>query len=187
MVLYSIGHSTRTLEELAGLLEARGVRKLADIRTIPKSRHVPQFNEGPLSAALRLRGISYLHLSELGGLRKARKDSRNLAWKNKSFRGYADYMETAEFERGLERLLAEAEAGPLAFMCAEAVPWRCHRNLVSDALTARGHEVLEITGSGEPKPHKLAQFAMVTDGKVSYPLDEDEQAELWDEGDIKVE
>jgi uncharacterized protein (DUF488 family) len=187
MVLYSIGHSTRTLEELAGLLEARGVRKLADIRTIPKSRHVPQFNEGPLSAAFKLRGIDYLHLPDLGGLRKARKDSKNLAWKNKSFRGYADYMETAEFERGLERLLKEAEDGPLAFMCAEAVPWRCHRSLVSDALTALGHEVLEITGPGNPNPHKLTPFAKVADGKVAYPLDEGEQAGLWDEGDIKVE
>jgi uncharacterized protein (DUF488 family) len=180
VVLYSIGHSTRTIEEFAALLAARGVRRLADIRTVPKSRHVPQFNSEPMKASMARSGIDYEHLPELGGLRKPRPDSKNLGWKNKSFRGYADYMETAEFEEGLQRLLAEASDGPLVYMCAEAVPWRCHRNLVSDVLVARGHVVLHIIGAGEPHAHKLTPFAVVRDQKVTYPGDESEQGGLWE-------
>lgn len=171
LALHTIGHSTRTLDELAALLGAAGVDTLADIRTVPRSRRNPQFNADTLGAALAARGIRYAPIAALGGLRRARKDSPNGAWRNASFRGYADYMDTADFERGLDELRALAAGGSVALMCAEAVPWRCHRSLVADVLAARGADVRHIVGSGEPRAHKLTPFAKVAGGRITYPGD----------------
>jgi len=168
--VYTIGHSTRTLDELAGLLRAHDVSVLVDIRTIPRSRHNPQFNAETLPGALRPLGLTYVGLPRLGGLRRTSKDSPNMAWRNTSFRGYADYMLTEEFERGLEELRAVATEGTIALMCAEAVPWRCHRSLVADALTARGADVEEIVSPSRTTAHRMTSFAKVTrGGRVTYP------------------
>ena len=171
--VYSIGHSTRSLEELVALLEENGVDVLADVRTAPGSRRLPQFGRASLASELPGRGLAYFHLPELGGFRKPRPDSRNTAWRNSSFRGYADYMETAEFEAGLEHLLSlqrtEGTDAAVAMMCAEAVPWRCHRSLVSDALLARGVVVQHILGPGDLRPHTLTPFARVHGTDTSYP------------------
>ena len=137
-----------------------------DVRTVPASRRMPHFAKAPLERSLDQGGIGYRHLPELGGLRKPHSDSINLGWRNVSFRGYADYMQTEEFWTGVDRLLG---LGPATIMCAEAVPWRCHRSLLADALTVRGVEVRHITGPGEPAPHKLTPFARVDDGRISYP------------------
>jgi uncharacterized protein (DUF488 family) len=167
--LHTIGHSTRTLDELVDRLEASGIRTLVDIRTVPRSRRNPQFNTDALAQALPARGIRYLHVAALGGLRRPRKDSPNAAWRNESFRGYADHMGTAAFEQGLDELYAAANEAPTAIVCAEAVPWRCHRSLVADVLTARGADVRHIIGDAAPQPHRLTRFAKVHDGRVSYP------------------
>ncbi len=170
MRLHTIGHSTRTLDELVDALRTFGVRLLVDIRTIPRSRHTPQFNREALTRRLPTRGIRYTHLGALGGLRKPRPDSRNTAWRNAGFRGFADYMETPEFAEGLRTLRALAkDAGPVAVMCAEAVPWRCHRSLVADALTAQGDAVLHIMGAGKALPHVLTTWARVDGNRVTYP------------------
>ncbi len=169
MKVFTIGHSTRTLPELAELLREHGIRRLVDVRTVPRSRHNPQFNAETLPEALRREGIEYTHLKELGGLRHARKDSPNAGWRNASFRGFADYMATAEFESGVAKLLSLAEREPAAIMCAEAVPWRCHRSLISDALLARGVQVQHITGRGQAQPHSLTSFARIAGGRVTYP------------------
>jgi uncharacterized protein (DUF488 family) len=170
MRLYTIGHSTRTRDELVDALRSVGVRLLVDIRTIPRSRHAPQFNRETLSRSLPRRGLRYVHLAALGGLRKPRPDSRNEGWRNASFRGFADYMETPEFTAGLRDLRARArEEGPAAIMCAEAVPWRCHRSLVADALIARGDAVFHIMGPGRATPHALTPWAQVEGGRVCYP------------------
>lgn len=170
--VFTIGHSTRPIEEFIGLLRANGVERLIDIRTIPKSRHNPQFNSDALARALKSAGIDYVHLKELGGLRHARPDSPNMAWRNASFRGYADYMQTEDFQKALERAIRLTDERPAALMCAEAVPWRCHRSLVADALVARGIEALEIVGHSAPKPHKLTPFARVAGPQVTYPAEE---------------
>jgi hypothetical protein len=167
--VFTIGHSTRPLDELVALLRAFDVRVLADVRTIPRSRHNPQYDGEALRAALRARGPRYVHLPDLGGLRKPRADSPNAGWRNASFRGYADYMETPGFARGLEALRALADDGPVAIMCAEAVPWRCHRSLVADALTVRGAEVEHITGPRHASPHKLTPFAVIEGERLAYP------------------
>lgn len=181
MTLYSIGHSTRTFEELAALLTANGIRALADVRTVPASRRFPHFGRAALEAALKAlpRPIAYRHFPGLGGLRKPRPDSPNAGWRVSGFRGYADYMQTPAFEAALGELLAAAREGPLAFMCAEAVPWRCHRNLLSDALVVRGHEVRHITGPAEPQAHALTPFAAVSGTRISYPPPEPAQGELF--------
>lgn len=167
--VFTIGHSTRPIDELVAMLRGFGVVALADVRTIPRSRHNPQFGRGPLGRVLRARRIRYLHIAELGGLRRPRADSPNAAWRNLSFRGYADHMQTAEFRAGLARLRALALAGPVAIMCAEAVPWRCHRSLVADALAARGAEVREIASPTRATPHRLTPFAEVHGTRVTYP------------------
>ena len=169
--LYTVGHSTRTLDELTGLLTASGARTLVDIRTVPRSRRNPQFNTDAFGGLLEKRGIHYVHLGALGGLRRARTDSQNTAWRNASFRGYADHMGTAEFESGLDELYELAVCGCVVLMCAEAVPWRCHRSLVADVLTARGADVFHIIGSAPPRVHRLTPFAKVNDGRVTYPGD----------------
>ena len=170
--VFTIGHSTRPIDEFVELLRANGVKLLIDIRTIPKSRHNPQFNSDALEKSLRAARIQYLHVKELGGLRRAKPDSINLGWRNASFRGYADYMQTPEFEEALENATKLAETKPTALMCAEAVPWRCHRSLVADALLVRGIRVLEIVSNAEPKEHKLTPFAQVRGTKVIYPSDQ---------------
>ncbi|HET7755193.1 MAG TPA: DUF488 domain-containing protein [Anaeromyxobacteraceae bacterium] len=174
--MLAIGHSTRPVEELISLLRAHGVRVLADIRTIPRSRHNPQFEASALAPALAAAGIRYVHLPRLGGLRRARADSPNGAWRNASFRGYADHMLTPEFAEGLDELRALAKEGPVAIMCAEAVPWRCHRSLVADALWARGVVVGHVTGHGTPRPHRLTPFAVVSGREVTYPGEPGEDA-----------
>jgi uncharacterized protein (DUF488 family) len=168
-VIYTLGHSTRSLDEFAALLRAHGIELLVDVRTIPRSRHNPQFNREDLSIFLRNRRISYRHMEILGGLRRARKDSLNTAWKNAGFRGFADYMQTAEFEKGLEELVVLAAEKTLAIMCAEAVPWRCHRFLIADALTVRGMEVLHIISDASPAKHVLNPMARVNGTQVTYP------------------
>ena len=170
--LYTIGHSTRTLDELVALLRAHEVAVLVDIRTIPRSRHNPQFNADTLADALPARELGYVGLPRLGGLRRAGKDSPNMGWRNASFRGYADYMLTEEFEQGLAELRALTERGTVALMCAEAVPWRCHRSLIADALVARGAEVDEISSASRATPHRMTPFAKVTrGGRVTYPAE----------------
>lgn len=167
--VYTLGHSTHTLDELRALLQAFGISVLADIRTLPRSRRNPQFNRDTLPVALRRWGIHYVHLPRLGGLRRARKDSANTAWRNESFRGFADYMLTADFEAGLEELHALLGQGRVALMCAEAVPWRCHRSLIADVLTTRGARVEHISALSRPTPHRLTSFAEVRGVHVTYP------------------
>ena len=169
--LYTIGHSTRTLDEIVDLLRAHQVSILVDIRTIPRSRHNPQFNLEALRSALPRRHIRYAHLPSLGGLRRARPDSPNAGWRNASFRGYADYMLTDDFEHGLAEVEALTKDGTLALMCAEAVPWRCHRSLVADALAVRGAHVEDIIGPGSSHPHRLTPFAHVEGTRITYPGD----------------
>lgn len=167
--VYTIGHSTRTLDELCRLLQAFGVAILADIRTIPRSRHNPQFERDTLSTALRRRGFRYVHLAALGGLRHAHKDSPNWGWRNASFRGYADYMLTEQFETGLSELFDLVSTATVALMCAEAVPWRCHRSLVADTLTVRHAEVRHITSATRATLHRLTPFAQVEGTRLTYP------------------
>jgi uncharacterized protein (DUF488 family) len=168
-VVLTIGHSTRPLEELVGILEAHGVRHLADVRTIPRSRHNPQFNRDRLVRGIPRAGIGYTHMPVLGGLRHARPDSPNQGWRNASFRGFADYMQTPEFEAGLGALIEAAARARTAIMCAEAVPWRCHRSLIADALCARGVLVEHILSATRAEPHVLTAFATVEGTRVTYP------------------
>jgi uncharacterized protein (DUF488 family) len=167
--IFTVGHSTRSAEDFIALLKAHRIDLLADVRTVPRSRHNPQFNRDTFPETLRREGIDYLHLGELGGLRKPRKDSTNTGWRNLSFRGYADYMRTAEFEKGISHLMELAETKRLAVMCAEAVPWRCHRSLIGDALLAGGVEVFELASPTKAQPHKMTPFARVEGTRVSYP------------------
>jgi uncharacterized protein (DUF488 family) len=167
----AVGHSTRPISELLELLEGAGVATLADVRTIPRSRANPQYEGEALARALAAAGIGYVHLPALGGLRRARKDSPNGGWRNASFRGYADHMATPEFEEGLVQLRTLAREGPVAVMCAEAVPWRCHRSLIADALLARGVVVQHIVGRGRTRPHRLTPFARISGRQVTYPPD----------------
>ncbi len=165
----AIGHSTRSLDELIELLRSCGVITLADVRTIPRSRRNPQFSRETMARALPAAGIGYVHLPQLGGLRHARRDSPNDAWHNASFRGYADHMMSGEFEEGLIELRTLARDGPVAIMCAEAVPWRCHRSLIADALYARGVLVHHIVGKGRTRPHRVTPFARIEGRTVRYP------------------
>ena len=152
------------------------MQTLVDIRTVPRSRRNPQFQQTTLSATLPAASVAYVHLPELGGLRHPRRDSPNTAWRNASFRGYADYMLTDGFQAGLEKLLALAgEHGPVAIMCAEAVPWRCHRSLVADALVARGLEVRHIVGNGPPAAHRVTPMAHIAGTVVTYPGEQPRQ------------
>ncbi|HLL03867.1 MAG TPA: DUF488 domain-containing protein [Myxococcaceae bacterium] len=175
--IYTVGHSTRTAEELLELLQAHGIQTLVDIRTVPRSRTNPQFNQDALPRTLAQADIRYVHLPRLGGLRRTSKDSPNTAWRNRSFRGYADYMQTEEFARGLRELRELTADGPLALMCAEAVRWRCHRSLVADALYARGVEVRHITSRTRAEPHKLTPFAELHGTRVLYPGSSEPAAE----------
>src|SRR6202050_167589 len=169
--IFTIGHSTRPLSELVQLLRAHGVRRVIDIRAIPRSRHNPQYNRETLGPALRSHGIGYVHLKALGGLRRTKPDSKNVGWHNASFRGFADYMQTAEFEVALARAMKLSKVKPSVLMCAEAVPWRCHRSLVADALAARKFSVEHIMSVARANQHKLTSFARVRGKKVTYPSD----------------
>jgi uncharacterized protein (DUF488 family) len=168
-VIFTIGHSTRPADELIELLDAFRIRMLVDVRAIPRSRHNPQFNGDVLEESLKKAHIGYLHLKELGGLRHAKKDSPNTAWRNASFRGFADYMQTEEFEESLEKLLLIAKKESTAIMCAEAVPWRCHRSLIADALLVRGADVRHIMTSKSATEHAITQWAKVRGKRVTYP------------------
>ena len=168
-LVLTVGHSTRTLKDFVALLLAHGVKQLIDVRTIPRSRHNPQFNQGRLPRPLQKAGINYRHAAGLGGLRHARCDSTNTAWKNASFRGFADYMQTPEFEKALDQLIHWAQKRRTVIMCAEAVPWRCHRSMIGDALLARGIRVEEIASRSRTRPHTLTPWALVRRKRVSYP------------------
>ncbi len=170
-LLFTVGHSTRTLEQFIQLLRAHGVMRLVDVRTIPKSRHNPQFNRETLPKDLRRAGIRYTHLASLGGLRRPRADSANLAWRNASFRGYADYMQTKEFEAGLKRLIELAQKECVAVMCAEALPWRCHRSLIADALLVRGFQAAEIQSPVRAQVHKLTAWGKADGDRITYPAE----------------
>jgi uncharacterized protein (DUF488 family) len=168
-VVYAIGHSTRTIDEFIEILQAHAIATLVDIRTIPKSRHNPQFNEDELRRSLESRGITYMHFRELGGLRKAKKDSVNTGWKNASFRGFADYLQTREFVSAIRKLMQLAKQGQVAIMCAEGNPFRCHRSLVADALTVRKVRVLHISSKTSVRDHTLTKFARISGTKITYP------------------
>ncbi len=171
-VVLTIGHSTRTIEDFIHLLQRQGVMKVVDIRTIPRSRHNPQFNRETLPYCLGDVIIGYLHMPGLGGLRHPRPDSPNMGWRNASFRGFADYMQTEEFEENLERLSQLAYVRRISLMCAEAVPWRCHRSLIADALLVRGIEVEHILSPTHSQPHTLTPWAKVDGTRITYPTQE---------------
>ncbi len=167
--LFTIGHSTRSFDDFVALLLTWRIEVLADVRTAPHSRRNPQFNSEALAAGLAAAGIEYIPMPELGGWRRSRTDSPNTGWRHASFRGYADYMMTAAFEAAISKLIALGGEHRLAVMCAEAVPWRCHRSLIADALVARGctaRHILSVTNAG---PHRVTPFARVEDGVVTYP------------------
>ncbi len=165
--VFTVGHSTRSLDEFRAILAAHGIETLVDVRTIPKSRRHPHFSSEALARTLA--PVRYVHMRPLGGLRHAKKDSKNLAWRNESFRGYADYMETPAFKQALDELIDLASVSNVAVMCAEAVPWKCHRSLLSDALVAHGVAVDHILAVDKDSPHKLTPFARVEGEDVSYP------------------
>jgi len=168
--LYAVGFSTRTVSELVALCREAGVRAVVDVRTVPRSRHTPQWNRDEAAEALRAHGLDYHHLPVLGGFRKPRPDSPNIGWRNPAFRGYADYMATPAFATGLDELIRLGTAIPTAFACTEAVPWRCHRSLIADALTVRGIEVRHLVHSGTPPPvHVPTSFARVAGTALTYP------------------
>jgi uncharacterized protein (DUF488 family) len=189
MRIWTIGHSTRAIDEFIPLLKENQIKLLVDVRAFPGSKRYPQFNKEALAKSLNAQGIRYEHFPELGGKRKSKPDSRNTAWRNSSFRGYADYMETEQFQKGVERLLAFARSDglgsrrnehdgweavtpcPTAIMCAEAVWWRCHRSLIADYLKARGVEVLHILGANKVDPHPYTSAARIVNGELSYAAD----------------
>ena len=168
-MILTIGHSTHPIDEFLEMLAAHGVEQLIDVRTIPKSRRNPQFHQESLAVSLARSHIVYRHIPGLGGLRHARKDSINTGWKNSSFRGYADYMQTPGFEESLRQLINASDSLRTVIMCAEAVPWRCHRSLIADALAARGIVVEHIMSKTSRKRHSYTPFARIEGEKVTYP------------------
>jgi len=169
MMFHTIGHSTRASDELVGVLKAHGIARLADVRSVPRSRRQPHFSIERLPAALALVDIAYRHFPQLGGMRKPRPDSTNTGWRHPGFRGYADYMAGEAFEAGLTELMAWGRDQPTAVMCAEAVWWRCHRKLIADALVARDVEVWHILTRAAPQRHELTEFARIAENLVTYP------------------
>jgi len=169
MNVFTIGHSTRSLEDFLVLLHAHGIRQLGDVRTVPKSRRHPHFAGETLAASLAGAGVAYRHLPALGGLRKPRPDSTNGGWRHSGFRGYADHMESMEFRAAIDALMEWASASPTAIMCAEAVWWRCHRQLIADALVVRGVTVQHIQTTKSATAHRLTEFARISGIDVSYP------------------
>ena len=175
--IFTIGHSTRAIEEFIELLRMHEITQLVDIRTIPKSRRNPQYGQDQLEPSLQQAGINYVYLKALGGLRSKAKESVNDAWENASFRNYADYMQTDAFVEGIDELIALAEERVTAIMCAEAVPWRCHRRLVSDALLVRGVDSCEIISATSERLHTMTPFAVVDGLTITYPKQtEDDQS-----------
>lgn len=166
--IFTIGHSTRALIEFVSLLREFGITRLMDIRIAPGSRRVPHFASDALSRALGECGITYVHLQDLGGRRRPRPDSPHIGWRSASFRGYADHMESTAFRRALDQAMADARRETVALMCAEAVPWRCHRQLVADILTVCGFEVAHILGAGRSQIHNLTPFARVSGLQITY-------------------
>ena len=170
-IVLTIGHSTRTLEEFIGLLRFHEATRVVDVRTVPRSRHNPQFDEASLPGSLKEAGLGYVHMPGLGGLRHAKRDSLNLGWRNASFRGYADYVQTPEFEQSLDELIRLANQERIVLMCAEAVPWRCHRSLIDDALLVRGIRTEDIMGPKRRQAHTLTPFAKVQGTAITYPAE----------------
>lgn len=170
--IFTVGHSTLPIESFLVLLEAYGIERLVDIRTIPRSRHNPQFNDDALAKSLKARHVEYAPFKALGGLRRPRKDSPNTGWRNEGFRGFADYMQTEEFQDALAALVGLSCERRVAIMCAEAVPWRCHRSLVADALEVRGVPVVEILSESSYRMHELTAFARVDGLRITYPSDQ---------------
>ena len=177
-IVLTIGHSTRTLEAFIVLLQAHGATRVVDVRTVPRSRHNPQFNKASLPSSLKKAGLSYVHLPGLGGLRHARRDSVNIGWRNASFRGYADYMQTPEFEQSLDELIQLANQERIVLMCAEAVPWRCHRSLIADALLVRGIRTEDIMSATRRQVHTLTPFAQVRGATITYPSEDMQRAQM---------
>ncbi len=167
--IYTIGHSTLPVNDFIEILKTFGIKTLVDIRTIPRSRYNPQFNEMDLQKRLESEGIEYIHLKELGGLRHTTKSSINTAWRNASFRGFADYMQTEEFTQGIEHLIEISAKDKTAIMCAEAVPWRCHRSLIGDALLVRDVKVEDIMNKNSSKTHQMTPWAKVNGHSITYP------------------
>jgi uncharacterized protein (DUF488 family) len=167
--LWTIGHSTKPIDEFLALLESHDIACLVDVRTVPRSRHNPQFDTQTLAKHLSTAGVIYTHRPALGGLRKPKKDSINTGWKNLSFRGYADYMQTEQFVDALEGLIEEARQARTAIMCAEAVPWQCHRSLIADALLSRGWTVRHIMTKTKADLHRFTPFALVEEDRLTYP------------------
>ena len=174
--LWTLAHSTRQIDEFIGLLRAHQISLLVDVRTVPRSRYNPQFNTDTLARSLSDTGLQYRHLPKLGGLRKPKNDSLNDGWHNASFRGYADYMQTDEFLNALVELMAESRLQPTAIMCAEAVPWRCHRSLIADALVSRGWDIWHIMSPERATPHTLSSFAHFEKERLTYPKPTDPPA-----------
>jgi len=170
--IFTVGHSNLPIEQFASLLKRYDIQRLADIRTVPRSRHNPQFNADTMGRSLQAVGIEYLPVTALGGLRHPRKDSSNTGWRNKSFRGYADYMQTEAFQNALRSLIQLGREKRTVMMCAEAVPWRCHRSLVADALNVEGVPAVEIMPDGGYRMHKLTPFARVEGKHIAYPSDQ---------------
>ena len=175
-IIRTIGHSSRTIDEFIAMLKAHGVKRLIDVRTVPKSRHNPQYNHDAVELALQDAGIAYQHMKALGGLRHPRKDSPNTGWRNESFRGYADYMQTPEFATAMNTLIDAAAQESVAVMCAEAVPWRCHRSLIADYLTAHGYSVEHIMSATKSNRHTMTSFAKVEGASITYPPDLEQKA-----------
>ncbi len=170
LTIFTIGHSTRSLEEFVALLKTYAVKLIVDVRTVPRSRHNPQFNKEILPSSLKVQGIKYIHMPEIGGLRRPKHNSINLAWQNIGFRGYADFMQTKEFTDNLLKIMALARENCLALMCAEALPWRCHRSLISDALVVRRVKVQHIIVATSCLNHQLSEMAHVEGNQITYPL-----------------
>lgn len=175
--IWTVGHSTRTIEEFIRLLKSFGIEAVADVRTVPRSKRNPQFNQDELERALPAAGIEYAHMRRLGGLRHPRKDSPNAGWRNEGFRGYADYMQTMAFNEALSELIELAGSKQTAIMCAEVLPWRCHRSLIADALLLRGFAVTEIIGEGDSREHKMTPFAVAESVTLTYPPADDPVSE----------
>ncbi len=171
--LWTIGHSSRPIDEFLVFLTSQGIRQLVDVRTIPRSRHNPQFNTDSLARSLKEATLRYVRRPELGGLRKTKQDSINAGWRNASFRGYADYMQTDGFWNALQELMAESRLRRTVIMCAEAVPWRCHRSLIADALVVNGWTVCHILSETKTRVHSLTSFAMIKNGRITYPAPSD--------------
>jgi uncharacterized protein (DUF488 family) len=167
--VFTLGHSTLPIERFMGVLKTYGIERLVDVRTIPRSRHNPQFNDTALAHSLTTEQLEYVPMQALGGLRHARKDSLNTGWRNESFRGYADYMQTEPFQDALQALIQLRDKGRIAIMCAEALPWKCHRSLVADALNVHGVAAVEILTESKYQMHKLTPFAQVRGLQITYP------------------